>query len=224
VVARVTRWAGAALVAAIGAIGCGGAVGAPPVVAPGEPPRSVLAEDDLYEPAYGKPELRAALTAERALAVTAERLVGDLAAQQPDAPVDDQLRNAVADLAVRRRFIATLEACEADGRWCPPRLDDPAWTFALDAAPPVDPPMTAILRFDLASWRVLAAELHGRACACRTMACVDGVGVAIDQLEIRPVPQVQGDEAATVSVARARECLFRLRGKSLIRGVKPTVE
>jgi hypothetical protein len=31
------------------------------------------------------------------------------------------------------------------------------------------------------------------------------------------MPQVRGDEAATVSITRARECLFRLRGKSLTR-------
>jgi len=211
---------------AIAAIGCGGSGAHPsaPGGEPGEPPHSVLAEEDLYKPAYGKPELRAALTAERGLVATAERLVGDLEARQPDAPVDDQLRQAVADLAVRRRFVATLEACDADGRWCPPRLDDPAWAFDPDATPPVDPPMTATLRFDLASWRALAVELHGRACACRTMACVDGVGVAIDQLETRPVPQVQGDEAAIASVAQARECLFRLRGKSVIHVVKPALE
>jgi len=210
------------------ALGCGGSgVGNPPAVDPGDPPHSVLAEDELYKPDYGKPALRAALVAERGLAASAERLVDDLAARQPDAPVDDQLRQAVADLAVRRRFIATLEACEAEGRWCPPRLDDPAWTFDPDpprSSGPADPPMTATLRFDLASWRGLAAELYGRACACRTMACVDGVGVAIDELETRPAAQVQSDEMATGSIASARECLFRLRGKSLTRAVLHAAE
>jgi hypothetical protein len=74
--------------------------------------------------------------------------------------------------------------------------------------------MTAALRFDLDSWRGLAAELHGRACACRTLACVDSVGIAIDQLETRPMPEVQSDDAATTAITRARECLFRLRGKA----------
>jgi len=77
--------------------------------------------------------------------------------------------------------------------------------------------VTATLRFDLESWRALAAELHGRACACRTLACVDSVGVAIDQLETRPMPQVASDDAAATAITRARECLFRLRGKSAMR-------
>nr|MDQ3366399.1 hypothetical protein [Myxococcota bacterium] len=126
----------------------------------------------------------------------------------------DQLRVARADLAVRRRFIAALEACERAGRWCPPRLDDPAWAFDPDPDRPVAPPLDAPLRFDVASWRTIALELFGRACACRTLGCVDSVGVAIDQLEPRPMPAVQGDEAASLSITRARECLFRLRGKT----------
>ena len=48
----------------------------------------------------------------------------------------------------------------------------------------------------------------------RTLACVDSLGVAIDELEPRPMPEVQGDEAATASLTRARGCLFRLRGKT----------
>ena len=71
------------------------------------------------------------------------------------------------------------------------------------------------LRFDLDSWRKLATELHGRACACRTIACVDSIDVAINELELRPMPVVQGDEMATESITRARQCLFRLRGKEL---------
>jgi hypothetical protein len=88
-------------------------------------------------------------------------------ARQPEIAVDDQLPVAIADLAVRRRFIAMLEACEAAGRWCPPRLDDPPWAFDHDADRPVEPPMIAALRFDLEGWRGLSAELHGRAPAGR---------------------------------------------------------
>jgi hypothetical protein len=132
--------------------------------------------------------------------------------------MEDQLRVAAADLAVRRRFIATLEVCEAAGRWCPPRLDDPPWAFDPDPdrGRPGDPPLTASLRYDLDSWRQIAAELHGRACACRTIACVDSVGVAIDELEPRPMPAVQGDDQAAAAITRGRECLFRLRGKKPI--------
>lgn len=175
----------------------------------------MFAELEVDHPAYGKPELRDALIAERRIAAAAELHLEELQSRQPDAAVDDAVADAAADLRVRRRFIATLEVCDAEAQGCPPRLDDPAWSYATDPQP-ADPPMTATLRFDLASWRVLATELHGRACACRTQGCIDSVAAAIEQLEGRPVRQVQSDEAATTSITRARECLFRLLGKSLI--------
>jgi len=201
--------------------GCGAASATrPPPVDP-EPVHSALADEDLFKPSYGKPELQKALIAERGAEATGERRVSELEAKPGDLAVDDQLRVAAADLAVRRRFIQTLEACQAAGRFCPPRLDEPAWAFDPDPDRPTEPPMTAILRFDLDSWRNLAAELHGRACACRTIACVDSVGVAIDLLEVRPMPQVQSDDASSTSVTRARECLFRLRGKAPIPTTAP---
>jgi hypothetical protein len=43
--------------------------------------------------------------------------------------------------------------------------------------------------------------------------------VAIDRLEIQPTRDVQGDDTATIAVTRARECLFRLRGKSRARHI-----
>jgi len=196
----------------------------PPPSAPDDQAHSALADEDTYKPTYGKPDLEKALIAERGAEATAERRVGDLEARPADSLITDQLRVATADLAVRRRFIRSLEACEASGRWCPPRLDDPSWSFDPDPDGPPDPPMTAALRFDLEGWRALAAELHGRACACRTIGCVDSVGVAIDQLELRTALATQGDETATLSVTRARECLFRLRGKAAIRPLPAPVE
>jgi len=173
---------------------------------------SEFADEDHHVPSYGKPELQRALIAERAREASAERRVAELEAKDADVATDDRLRVALADLAVQRRFIATLESCESTSRHCPPRLDDPPWTFDPDST--AAPPLTATLRFDVESWRIVATELHGRACACRTIACIESLGVAIDQLEIRPMPEVQGDEAATHAVTRARECLFRLRGKT----------
>jgi hypothetical protein len=210
------------------AIGCAGAGGGVTRPAPGDPvapPRSVLAEDDRHVPSYGKPELSRALLAERDLVDSAERHIADLHDRPSSPATDDQLRVALADVAVRRRFIHTLEACDAAGAWCPPRLDDPPWAYDPDpdTGRRVEPPVTSTLRFDLDSWRTLAGELHGRACACRTLACVDSVGVAIDQLELRPMPQVVGDDAATASITRARECLFRLRGKVVMRAPSPPV-
>jgi hypothetical protein len=75
-----------------------------------------------------------------------------------------------------------------------------------------DPKLDTALRFDVASWQKLSAELFGRACACRTLACVDSMFVAIEGLETRPMPDVQADETASQSITRARECLYRLRG------------
>lgn len=173
-----------------------------------------FAEEDRVVPGYGKADLSRALIDERAAEATAERAISELAAKDPSTPADDdRLRIVAADLAVRRRFIASLEACEATGDRCPPRLDDPPWTYDVGAEPPPPPPLDAELRFDLTSWRKVAAELHGRACACRTVACLDSLGVAIDRLDGRPMPQVQDDDAATLSITRARECLARLRGR-----------
>jgi hypothetical protein len=172
----------------------------PPPAAPAPAAHTTLAEEDSYKPTYGKAELSRALIAERGAEATLERRVGELEAKRDAMPgtafdpaVEDQLRVATADLAVRRRFIASLEVCESAGRWCPPRLDDPPWAYDPDPDPPAqasEPPLSAPLRFDLDSWRTVAAELYGRACACRTIACVDSVGVAIDELEPRAMPAV----------------------------------
>jgi hypothetical protein len=175
---------------------------------PSAPTKSFDAEDR-YVPAYGKPELQRALISERAAEAVGERVVQELEANGAEQP----LRVARADLAVRRRFIAALERCETTGDSCPPRLDEPAWSYEVDGDRPDFPPLTAPLRFDAASWRTIADELHGRACACRTLACVDGLGVAIARLETRPMADVQGDEVAALAITRARMCLFALRGR-----------
>ncbi|MBA2544250.1 MAG: hypothetical protein H0V17_31690 [Deltaproteobacteria bacterium] len=177
-----------------------------------------LAEDDQLVPTYDKADLQRALIAERGAEATAERQIRDieaLVAAGSTSAGTDRLRVALVDLAVRRRFIATLETCETQGRWCPPRLDDPVWVYDPSGEDPV--PLDAAQRFDLDSWRTITTELHGRACACRTQVCVDGVDVALAQLEGRPMRAVQDDDAAIQSVTRARECLFRLRGKKLFR-------
>lgn len=208
-------------------LGCGGGGGATgPGLADlpgsGAASRSQLADEDVFEPTYGKGDLQRALIAERGAEASGERLVAELESSPSS---DDRLRVAIADLAVRRRFIASLEACEVSGATCPPRLDDPTWSFDPDPeGGPLAPRIDAPLRFDLASWQVIAAELHGRACACRTIACVDSMGVAIDQLEKRPMPDVEGDEVASQSITRARECLFRLRGKKPTHVVRPIVD
>ncbi len=199
-------------------LGCGGGnanrtdITTTPDTAPGS-----FAPVDAFVPTYGKAELQKALFAERGAEATADRVVGELEVKVVDGPTNDRWRIARADLDVRRRFIRSLETCESSRIDCPPRLDDPTWSYDPDPDTVVAPKVDADLRFDLGSWQKLSAEMFGRACACRTLACVDSVGVAIDQLETRPMPAVQGDEAASLSITRARECLFRLRGKELAR-------
>ena len=161
---------------------------------------TAMAPDDDFKPSYDKRELERVLGEERKAIAAAEARAGD-----PEADPAVQ-----RDLAVRRRFVASLEVCAANARICPPRLDEPAWSYDdQDADPQLDTP----LRFDLASWQKIAAELHGRACACRSLPCVESVGAAIDRLEKRPMPDVTSDDIAGISIVRARECLSRLRGK-----------
>jgi hypothetical protein len=167
--------------------------------------RPTAVEEELFRPTYERAELDAALKTERAALASAEQRVREL--EDGDY---DILRTAQNDAAVRARFVASLEACAANGRACPPRLDDPAWTFDIEGN--VDPKLDSALRFDVASWQKVSTELFGRACACRTLACVDSMFVAIERLETRPMPDVQGDEVASLSITRARECLYRLRG------------
>jgi hypothetical protein len=168
---------------------------------------SSLAADEEPAPPYGKAELQKALIAERAAEASGERAVSDAEAGDVDVA-----RVAVENLAVRRRFIRILELCEANARMCPPRLDEPAWHYAVDAD--TDPKLDVPLRFDLDSWRKVATELHGRACVCRTLDCVDSMETAIARLEVRPMPDVQSDDLATLEVTHARECLMRLRGST----------
>jgi len=200
---------------------CSGPSARPEAAEPQIEPTGQLADEVFFRPTYGKAELQRALITERGGEASAERLVTELEAKDG---TDDRLRFARADLDVRRRFIASLEACEVSGRTCPPRLDDPAWAFDPDPDVQAPPKLDTPLRFDLASWQKVAAELHGRACACRTLTCVDSMAVAIEQVETRPMPDVQGDETATQSITWARECLFRLRGKKATIVRAPIVE
>ena len=190
------------------------ACGAPPhsqfETPPTQDTHSQLAASDDVHPSYGPHDLEKALITERGAEATNERRVSDAEAKGDD----EALRVATGDLAVRQHFIATLEACQQAGHSCPPRLDDPPWRYdyATDGAKPtLDTP----LRFDLADWQAMTTELHGRACACRTIACVDSMDVALNDLETRPTDDVRADDQATAELTRARECLFRLRGKAV---------
>src|SRR4051794_16218863 len=101
---------------------------------------TALADDDGGEPppSYTKADVQKALIAERGAEASAETKVNELEA----AGDMDAFRTAQDDLAVRRRFISILETCEATDHYCPPRLDDPAWPYAVDsdADPKLDVP------------------------------------------------------------------------------------
>ncbi|HEY4243464.1 MAG TPA: hypothetical protein VGM88_26810 [Kofleriaceae bacterium] len=192
------------------ACACGGGAAERPTDPVTDEPHAQLAPEDAYQPTYGKADLQKALFAERGAEATNEKVVAELEGR--DAPDTDALIVARADLGVRRRFIASLVTCQQGGIDCPPRIDDPPFAYGPDPASGA-PPLTVALRFDRAGWQLVAQELYGRACACRTMACVDGVSAAIEHLEPLPHADVQGDEEASLSITRARECLYRLRGR-----------
>lgn len=179
--------------------------GSTPATTEYEEARTALAADDEPAPPYDGAALQKALIAERAGEAGDERRVAEAEGDS------SQLSIALADLAVRRRFIRTLEVCESKRRLCPPRLDDPAWPYTADSEG--DPKLDVPLRFDLASWQQVTAELHGRACACRTLACLDSMEVALARLESRPTEEVQADDAAIGSITRARACMALLRGR-----------
>jgi hypothetical protein len=166
--------------------------------------------DEDPPPPYDKAALGVALIAERGAEAKAEQVVNDAEA----AGDEERLQRAIADLAVRRRFIAILEVCDAQTRLCPPRLDEPSWPYLADSDE--DPKLETPLRFDVDSWRKVTAELHGRACACRTLACIDGMDAMLTRLESRPMQEVQADESASSGLTGARDCLMRLRGKKAL--------
>jgi hypothetical protein len=154
--------------------------------------KAELSDDEEPPPKYHRSDLDDVLEAERAKV----------------AAMSDEDRD---NILVRKRFIEILELCKATGTNCPPRIDEPAWTFEADSD--TDPKLENPLRFDVDSWRKLSTELHGRACACRTIDCVDTVEVAIQRLEVRPMRDVQSDDFAAIEIVRARDCLARLRGR-----------
>jgi hypothetical protein len=166
-----------------------------------------MAVDDDPPPPYDKSALQMALIAERAAEAKGEASVTEA---ERDGDID-RLQVVMANLAVRRRFIAILEVCQAQTKLCPPRLDEPGFPLAVDSEE--DPKLDVPLRFDLTSWQKVTNELHGRACACRTIQCIDAMDASMGRLEKRPIEEVQSDETAVTSLTRARECLFRLRGK-----------
>lgn len=204
-------------------LGCsgGGGQNSPTTFVTPDQPHGAFAEDVVFIPTYDKADLQKTLIAERSAEATGERVIAELEMKALDSAGEDRLRVARADLEVRRRFIRSLEACETTGRTCPPRLDNPPWSYDYDGDGPQPIKVDADLRFDLNSWQKLAGELYGRSCACRTISCVDSMTVVIDVLEVRPMPEVQGDELASLSITRARECLFRLRGKKATPGAPP---
>ncbi len=143
---------------------------------------SELADDDEYKPPTARPRLDRALITERGLEAAAERIMGELEA----AGNIEKLEAARGDLAVRRRFIATLEACAASKRKCPPRRADPPFALVIDgrATPPPARHSAALRSRGLAEghrWSCTVARVR----AARWRASMVSK-VAIAQLETQP--------------------------------------
>lgn len=173
-------------------------------------------ESTEVQPTYGRQEMERVLVEERQAHAAAAAVLASLMEQRGKS-VEISLK--LADLGVQERYLEALESCRARGVWCPPRLGM-AWTIREDQDVPVS--LDAEVRFDLASWRALTAELWARGCDCRSMACVDAMTQTIDALELQPTPEVRGDHEASAALTGARTCLWRLRGKAGKRGL--TVE
>jgi hypothetical protein len=194
------------------ALGCGGSQRAERYVEPTPLNEVVDAESMEVRPSYGHAEMERVLAEEKqALAEGTAALAALM--EQRDKSLEIAQRQA--DLGVQQRYIDALDLCRARGQWCPPRLGL-AWTIRDDADLPVS--LDVEPRFDLASWRKLTTELWARGCDCRSMRCVDAMTRMIDVLEIRPTPEVQGDQEASAALTGARTCLWRLRGKAGKRG------
>jgi hypothetical protein len=195
---------------------CGGAQSSERYVEPTSRPEGIDAEAVEVRPSYGRAEMERVLGEERRALADGSAAIEALAAQRGKAV---ELAVAIADQGVRQRYVLALESCRDHGAWCPPALGL-SWTLH-DESADVPVSLDAELRFDLASWRKLAAELWARGCDCRTMRCVDAMTHTIDVLEARPTLEVQGDHEASVAVTGARTCLWRLRGKAGRRGPAP---
>src|ERR1041385_6214814 len=110
-------------------VACGGTPARPAVTPVADTAHEFA--DEPVKPTFDKAALDAALATERDKQTALEQ---QIAALEAVPTVDDQLRSALDELGVRRRFIATLQACAATGRDCPPRLDAPAGTSGPETA------------------------------------------------------------------------------------------
>ncbi len=164
-------------------------------------------ESTEVQPTYSRQDMERILADERAAATAAAATLTSLMDQRGKS-IEISLR--LADLGVQQRYIEALESCRARSVWCPPKVGL-TWTIReLEQDVPVS--LDAELRFDLDSWRTLAAELWARGCDCRSMECVDAMTQSIDSLEGKPTLEVQGDHQASTAITGARTCLWRLRG------------
>lgn len=198
---------------------CGGAQSSERFVEPQSRPDPIDPEATEVAPSYGRAELERAIGEERRAQADGKAAIEALQTQRGKSL---ELATALADQGVRERYLEALETCRDHRMWCPPKLGL-SWTFHDDAAD-VPVSLEAELRFDLQSWRKLAAELWARGCDCRTMRCVDAMTHTVDVLESRPLADVQGDHEASTAVTGARTCLWRLRGKAGSRGKGPRAE
>lgn len=197
--------AAALMLAAVGA-GCGGGQTErfvePKKIEPIDP------EATEVQPTYSRQDMDRVLTEERQAHAAAASTLATLMEQRGRS---GEIALKLADLGVQQRYIDALQSCRDHGMWCPPKLGGFTWTIReMEQEVPVT--LDAEPRFDVTSWRKVAAELWARGCDCRSMTCVDAMTQSIDALEQKPTLDVQGDHEASASITGARTCLWRLRG------------
>jgi hypothetical protein len=165
-------------------------------------------ESTEVQPTYSRQEMDRVLAEERQAHTAAASALATLMEQRGRS---GEIALRLADVGVQQRYIDALQSCRDHGVWCPPKLGGLTWTIReLEQEVPVS--LDAELRFDVTSWRKVAAELWARGCDCRSMTCVDAMTQSIDALEQKPTVEVQGDHEASTALTGARTCLWRLRG------------
>ncbi|MEZ4368967.1 MAG: hypothetical protein R2939_22205 [Kofleriaceae bacterium] len=151
---------------------------------------------------YRRPQLAAALAAaELAAQAATQRWQAALVAGEREP------WRLAADAGVARGRVTLLSTCADTGQACPPALAAGEPVPEVEASAPREPADALAVE----AWRERAGRARAEACACTTVACVDGWTEELRRLE-RVVPSAsQADAEAATHVTAARACLGTLR-------------
>jgi len=187
-----------ALLAAVAA--CGGTPGSRT-----GPPAPATDDDGAPPPlpttlTYQRPQLATAHAAAEVAAQAAEA-ARDAATEGADLPA------LILAARVLRNRVSLLAQCAATAADCPPILTTSLPVPAIDP----DDDLAARSIGDVAAWRAWATAAYAEACACATIACVDGWTESLRRHELGTLADLQGDELAAQAITTARVCLTHLR-------------